>query len=142
MSGAWVSDVIRRLVRERARGLCEYCLLHEDGLPFTFHVDHVIAEKHGGLSLDHNLSYCCPDCNRAKGSDISTVVSGKLVRLFNPRIDEWKDHFALDGALIRARTRIGAGTIRLLGMNDGSRVQLRDVLLQAGSYPGPQARVS
>ncbi len=140
MSGAWISDAIRELVRERAQGLCEYCLLHEGGLPFTFHVDHVIAEKHRGVSLDHNLCYCCPDCNRAKGSDITTVVYGKPVRLFNPRIDAWNEHFALDCALIRGRTRMGVGTVRLLAMNDGSRLQLREVLSRAGAYPSPPAR--
>ena len=39
---------VRAHVRRRARHSCEYCLLHDDDLPaFSFHVEHVIARKHG-----------------------------------------------------------------------------------------------
>ncbi len=57
-----------------------------DGI-HTFQVDHVISEKHGGPTEEHNLAFCCPFCNRAKGSDIASLVESELVRLFNPRID-------------------------------------------------------
>ncbi len=135
MSLTWISEQLRRLVRERADYRCEYCLLHEEDAAYGFHVDHVIAEKHQGPTEDHNLSYSCPACNRAKGSDISTLVNSKLVRLFNPRIDLWADHFVLDGAVIKARSLIGSGTLRLLGFNDEPRVELRRLLILAGRYP-------
>ncbi len=108
-------------------------------MPFRFHIDHVIAEKHDGPSSDHNLCLCCPDCNRAKGSDISTQVNGRLVRLYNPRIDDWSTHFVLEEGLIRSRTLIGAATLKLLDINDAQRLALRRILQLAGRYPNEAA---
>ncbi|WP_133793039.1 HNH endonuclease [Prosthecobacter fusiformis] len=139
MSGSWISEELRRLVTSRASGLCEYCLLHETDSAYGFHVDHVIAEKHDGPTDDHNLCLCCPPCNRAKGSDISTLVNGKMVRLFNPRIDIWAEHFALDGIVIRAKSLSAAGTLKLLRINDGPRLQLRQLLVDSGRFPSQAA---
>lgn len=135
-----IPAVLREMVRQRAAFLCEYCLAHEEDSASGFHVDHVIAEKHHGPTEDHNLSLCCPACNRAKGSDISTRINDKLVRLYNPRIDLWAEHFTLDGAHIKARSLMGAGTIRLLRMNDPARVQLRALLMAAGRFPSAAAQ--
>lgn len=35
-------------VRRRAAGRCEYCLFPESASELPFHIDHIIAEKHGG----------------------------------------------------------------------------------------------
>ena len=140
MSRSWISDAMIELVRLRAQRLCEYCLIHEDDSVWGLQVDHVIAEKHGGPTAEHNLCYACPPCNRAKGSDLTTVINGKLVRLFNPRIDVWNEHFALDGPRIKARSRIGNGTISLLGINDSDRLEMRRILVLAGTYPSAAAR--
>jgi hypothetical protein len=32
----------RRLIQARARHRCEYCRMHEDDDPYTFHVEHII----------------------------------------------------------------------------------------------------
>ncbi len=139
MSSAYIPETIRSEVRLRSDGLCEYCLLRELDMGRTFHLDHVIAKKHEGPTEDHNLSNCCPDCNRRKGSDIATIVKGEVVRLFNPRIDVWGDHFELDGADIRPRSIIGEGTIRLLGLNDRFRIAMRRALIAEGRFPSPEA---
>ncbi|MBL9133418.1 MAG: HNH endonuclease [Verrucomicrobiaceae bacterium] len=135
MSLSRIPAELRLRVRERATGRCEYCLLHERHSDFSFHVDHVIAEKHGGPTEEHNLCLACPECNRAKGSDISTMINGRYARLFNPRIEDWADHFVLNGAVIMARSRIAAGTIRLLDLNNATRVATRASLLLEGRYP-------
>jgi len=139
MSSTYIPEGMRTEVRRRSEGLCEYCLLRELDLGRTFHLDHVIAEKHEGPTDDHNLSNCCPDCNRRKGSDIATIVKGAMVRLFNPRIDVWSDHFLLDGAFIRPQTDVGEGTIRLLGLNDRFRIAIRHALMAEGRFPSPAA---
>ena len=36
----------RRLVRERAEFRCEYCRIHEDDEPYSFHLEHIIPKKH------------------------------------------------------------------------------------------------
>ncbi len=139
MSESWISAKLRRLVQERASNLCEYCLISFDDFGTGFHIDHVIGEKHAGPTLDHNLCFACMECNLAKGSDLATLVQGELVRLFNPRIDSWIEHFALDGPVIRSRTKIGEGTLRLLGMNEPARIGLRKMLIKAGRYPSERA---
>ncbi len=134
---SYVSARLRRLVELRAEGLCEYCLIHESDTYVGCQVDHIISEKHGGLTESENLAYACACCNRAKGSDIASIASdtGELARLFNPRADRWSDHFELQGPLIQPRTPIGEGTVRTLGLNSAERILDRQVLRQVGRYP-------
>ena len=121
-----VDAALRRLVRQRADDRCEYCGLHQDELPFvTFHVEHIIARKHGGISDESNCCLACHWCNLNKGSDIATRVEGQLVPLFHPRTQTWAEHFSRQSDLIVGLTPIGRGTVRLLDMNDEDRRQIR-----------------
>jgi hypothetical protein len=143
VSKGYISAELRRLVASRADFLCEYCLLHEDDLFFRCEVDHIISERHGGSTSEDNLAYACFFCNRNKGSDIASVEpkTGELVRLFNPRLDSWPEHFELEegGALIVPRSAIGEATIRLLGLNLRDRLLERETLQEVGRYPSVQA---
>ena len=42
---------LRRRIRERSNGQCEYCFISEEDTYFTHEPDHVIAEKHGGETV-------------------------------------------------------------------------------------------
>jgi len=138
---SYVPAALRRLVAERASGVCEYCLLHESDGYLKFEVEHVIAEKHGGATSAENLAYACAACNRYKGSDIASVTPGvgTLTRLFNPRVDRWPSHFALNGPWINPLTDVGEATVRMLSLNDPDRVAERELLAAAGRYPPPEA---
>ena len=125
MSQTPIPPALRERVRQRAHRLCEYCLLHERDGVHAFHVDHVISEKHQGPTGKHNLAFACPFCNRAKGSDIAGLADGTPVRLFNPRIDAWVDHFGFEAERIVAKSNIGAVTATLLDFNDAHRLALR-----------------
>lgn len=91
-----VGPEARALVWERAGGRCEYCQIAQDDDVLTFHVDHVVAGKHGGASHPDNLCLACSPCNLHKGSDITSVDPATLevVRLFNPRTSRWDEHFS------------------------------------------------
>lgn len=106
MSPARISSALRREVRERANGCCEYCLLPEEQAFFPHEPDHIIATKHGGPSTIDNLALACFDCNRFKGSDIASIdpAHGELTPLFNPRTQEWSEHFSLERGRINPRT--------------------------------------
>ena len=52
---SYVSSELRRFVRERSQGLCEYCLIHESDTFYGCQVDHIISEKHGGPTVDGNI---------------------------------------------------------------------------------------
>jgi hypothetical protein len=51
-----ISPALRKEVRERAEGCCEYCLLPEEQAFFPHEPDHIIATKHGGQSTIDNLA--------------------------------------------------------------------------------------
>ena len=139
---SYVSEELRRLVESRARGLCEYCLVHQSDTFFGCQVDHIISEKHGGATQADNLAYACTICNRAKGTDIGSIApsTGELTRLFNPRSDRWLDPFQLNGVLIEPRTPVGEATARVLGFNETERVLEREALRHVGRYPPREAR--
>ena len=128
---------LRRQVAARAGNCCEYCLAHQDVGASTHQIDHVIAEKHGGLTASHNLALSCTSCNRRKGSDISSVdpLTGITVPLFNPRTQRWADHFQLDGVSIIGRSPEGRATISLLELNSYERTVERYEWMAGGAYP-------
>jgi hypothetical protein len=59
MAQKYVPVALRRLVRARANERCEYCLVPESMALATHWVDHVVAEKHGGLTEEGNLALSC-----------------------------------------------------------------------------------
>lgn len=136
MSRTYIGAELRRQVALRAELRCEYCRLAEEDTVFGCQVDHIISEKHGGLTTADNLAYACTFCNQHKGSDIASLdAKGNLIRLFNPRIDLWAEHFAVVGLLIQARTSIAEATIRLLGFNTPERLIEREALAKIGRFP-------
>jgi hypothetical protein len=60
---------------------------------------------------------------------------GELQALFNPRIDDWDEHFAWDGPVLRGKTPVGRTTIDVLRMNLSDRVEHRQLLMDAGLFP-------
>jgi hypothetical protein len=61
----YVAAATRRLVRARAQGRCEYCLIHEDDVLLPHEPDHIIASKHRGVTDKDNLAWTCFVCNRS-----------------------------------------------------------------------------
>lgn len=135
MSLTHVPAELRRLVWERAGGLCEHCRIAES-LTFVPHeIDHIVAEKHGGETAAENLALCRTLCNRRKGSDLSSIdpQTGEVTPLFHPRRDRWSDHFRFDGPRLDPLTAMGQATVRLLGFNAEVRLAERTALASAVS---------
>jgi len=125
----------RQLVRTRADDRCEYCHLPQAAAPFlTFHIEHVQAQQHVEDDSLENLALACPDCNRHKGPNLTTIdpQTRLIVRLFHPRQDVWDAHFEYRGAILVGRTLVGEATIRLLQMNTVERVEMRAELHASG----------
>jgi hypothetical protein len=116
-------------------------LIHEDDAFFGCEVDHIISEKHDGPTEANNLAYACAFCNRAKGSDVGSIVqrTGAFVRFFNPRIELWAEHFVLEGVRIVALSDIGEVTTRILDFNNEERLFERQTLHAIGRYPSAGA---
>ena len=123
-----MDETTRRLVRERAADTCEYCGLKQQEQPaFRLHIEHIIAQKHGGTDELENLALACRHCNLHKSSNLSGIdkETGEMVRLLHPRQDVWSEHFTRDEARIVGLTGIGRTTVAVLGMNKPARVRLR-----------------
>ena len=135
----YIPAELHRLVTARAGYCCEYCHLSQDDASFTFHIEHVIAEKHGGKTTADNLCLSCPECNTFKGSDIASLddLGGipTLSLLYNPRTQRWSDHFRLDGVSIEPLTPEGRVTVRILQMNRPEAVAERELFSRLGTYP-------
>ena len=128
-----MDKILRALVRERATDRCEYCQVHqEDDSFFSFAIDHIVSEQHGGQTTAGNLALSCFRCNLHKGPNIAgrDKKTRKLVPLFNPRRHKWSHHFAWNGPRLIGRTAIGRVTIEILAMNHSDAVALRESLLQ------------
>ena len=118
-------------IRERADHRCEYCRLPQSAFPLPFQIDHVRAEKHGGETIESNLALACTHCNRHKGPNIAGIDAEtcQIVRLFNPRTDNWEHHFEADGNQLRGKTAIGRATVEVLEMNDRDQLLVRRALV-------------
>ena len=127
---------LRRVVIERAKGKCEYCLVHQDDTPFTHPIDHIIAIRHGGQTVADNLALACLECNRNKGADLTTIdpLTGAITPLFHPRKQAWHEHFHLEGEQIVGLTAIGRATVILLRLNDPMRLMEREALMTIERY--------
>lgn len=134
---SYIPDKIRRFVKERANNCCEYCLIHQDDAFKSFEIDHIYAEKHGGETIENNLSCCCSECNRHKGTDLASIdeTNGQITPLFHPRKQIWADHFRLNGTAIEPLTPEGRVTVRLLQLNNDERVEERSELIALSRYP-------
>ena len=76
-------------------------------------------------------------CNRFKGADVGSIdlQTGELIRLFNPRQDQWRNHFHLAEGTIEPLSTVGVVTVKLLRLNATERLVERLLLQELGSYP-------
>jgi hypothetical protein len=138
MSKTYIPTSLRQEVLERAGGCCEYCRLNLTTSAFNFTIDHIIAEKHDGETLLDNLCLSCFLCNSFKGSDLTSVdreYGFQITPLFNPRLQQWDDHFVLQGSQIIGRSGEGRVTAKMLQFNTSERMEHRTTLIRLGSYP-------
>jgi len=126
---------LQKLVWERAASRCEYCRMPQRLDRPRFEVDHVLSEKHGGLTVEGILALACFFCNRFKGSNLSGIdpVTRLIRPLFNPRRDLWKEYFFWDGPWLRGFTPEGRATIVVLRINDPPRVAFPELLAESGN---------
>jgi 5-methylcytosine-specific restriction endonuclease McrA len=119
---------IRNFVRDRAGNRCEYCGLPQSAIPYlTFPIDHIRAQQHGGSDDPSNLALACGHCNAHKGPNLSGIdpETDQTVELFNPRKDNWSEHFAVRGIYITGLTPKGRATVAVLAMNSSMQLATR-----------------
>lgn len=127
---------LQRRVGERAGDRCEYCRLPQDGQEATFHVDHVAPVRAGGPTVFENLALACVSCSHRRGarSLAPDPASGAPVPIFDPRRDDWREHFALRDGLIESALPTGRATIAALALNRPIAVAIRLELIAIDRY--------
>jgi hypothetical protein len=133
---------MRRRVISRAQGRCEYCQTQQI-IVVSMEIDHILPEAAGGKTNLANLCFACIGCNGFK-LDFRTGVdaqTGKEARLFNPRTQKWRDHFAWseDGVYVVGLTATGRAAVERLRMNREAMVIARRMWVSAGWHP-PKAK--
>lgn len=134
-----IPAALRRSVRERANGLCEYCRSSDNISNASFHCDHILPRNTDGKTELANLAWACPWCNTHKHAKTHAhdPETGQRVPLFNPRLKQWKRHFmwSENFLYIIGRTRIGRATVDALNMNRSEHVNRRKLLQPSGEHP-------
>src|SRR5262249_48133299 len=104
-------------------------------------VDHVVALKHGGVTVADNLALSCALCNKHKGTDLTSLdpETGVLAPLFHPRRQRWGAHFELSGSRIHPLTPSARATAGLLQPNPPDRLAERALMIAARLIQPPPA---
>jgi hypothetical protein len=102
-------------------------------------IDHILPIAKGGSDTEDNLCLACELCNQYKWAKTHSVdpQTGQQVVLFNPRQQNWADHFSwsVDGTEIVGLTAYGRATIVALNLNNELAVTVRRNWIQAGWHP-------
>ncbi len=139
MSRPYISKELRLAIAELDKYRCAYCLSAEalSGIALTF--DHIIPLAAGGETTADNLCLACHSCNGFKNVQIlrTDPQTGKSVPLFNPRTQQWLDHFRWDesGTQIEGITDIGRATVSALKLNNSLIVKARTRWVISGWHP-------
>lgn len=134
-----ISAKLRKTVTDRAKKLCEYCLMSLDFPHDPFEVEHIISISKRGKTISSNLALSCRECNLFKSDKTEgfDAVSDETVRLFNPRKDVWNEHFgwAKDFTIVIGLTPIGRVTVEVLKLNRQCLINQREMLYKFGKHP-------
>ena len=134
-----ISNALRAKVRAQAENRCGYCGTRQEYIPWTLEVEHIVPKSKGGAEDEENLWLACHACNLFKGAQTygRDPLTGRRVRLFNPRQQQWKRHFqwSEDGAFIIGHTACGRATVIALNLNNMVAVTVRQNWIAAGWHP-------
>jgi hypothetical protein len=134
-----ISRRVREQVSKQAGYQCGYCRTHQSIAGYRLTIDHIIPEARGGKNLEENLWLACVACNQYKGARVRgrDPKTERRVRLFNPRLQEWRAHFrwSEDGIEIIGLTPCGRATVTALQLNRAEIMAARWLWVQAGWWP-------
>jgi len=137
-----VTDIaapLRARIIAQAGNRCGYCRAHQQYVYDTLHIEHITPRARGGSNEEANLWLACGLCNRAKREQTHgrDPVTGRRVRLFHPRRQQWQRHFqwSADGTEIIGRTVCGRATVAALYLNSDLAVLVRLNWIKVGWHP-------
>lgn len=129
-----VTQQIRQLVGDRAKGCCEYCLSQTQFSPQSFSVEHIHPRSLGGKTELDNLALACAGCNGHKYNKTQALdpTTNTMADLYHPRKHNWAEHFAWNEeyTIILGLTPVGRATVAALQLNRSALQNLRAILFQ------------
>lgn len=140
MTRSRISVAVEQSVRQAAQNRCGYCLSPQRLVMARMEIDHIVPISKGGSDEESNLWLACPLCNRHKGNRTTAIdpETGNSVPLFNPRTQNWFEHFtwSKDGLRIMGLTPIGRATVVALHLDDDpDALFVRSFWVEAGWHP-------
>lgn len=131
-----LTNRIKQSVRKHANNRCEYCLKPSLVCDVNHQIDHIISKRHKGSDELDNLALACFECNNAKGADVGAYdpITNLLMPFYNPRRQNWNDHFELIDYIIIGKTPNGRATVEFLNINTQEQISVRRDLIMAGNW--------
>ena len=133
----YISSALHKLVVDRAGNCCEYCELSQLGQEASFHIDHVLPVAAGGRTVENNLALACVSCSLRKAVRQTAVdpQTGQDEPIYNPRRQNWSDHFRWDGVQLVGTTATARATISALRLNRPIILAIRAEEILIGRHP-------
>ena len=139
MSRSYIPGALRQQIAEEAQHRCGYCLTVQEYTAMPMHIEHIIPLDAGGETTVDNLWLACPLCNGHKATKVEGAdpLTGQIVPLFNPRHQQWTEHFqwSADSTQIIGQTATGRVTVIALQLNNDHFVRARRRWVLAGWHP-------
>jgi hypothetical protein len=133
-----IPNAMRQRVIQRAGERCEYCRTLQ-AIVVEMEIDHIIPLSANGATTLDNLCLACVSCNAAKLDFQSAIdpATGLDVALFNPRLQQWAEHFTWseDGIYLLGLTPAGRATVERLRVNRERIIHARIIWVKAGWHP-------
>ncbi len=134
-----ISKELNDVIRETSKNRCGYCLTPQNLSSYKLEIEHIYPVSKGGTSEKVNLCLACRHCNLHKAAKVFgfDVVSARRVKLFNPNLQNWTEHFSWDKeqTSIIGITPCGRATIYALKTNDALQTNARQVWKLTGLFP-------
>ena len=134
-----IARAMREKIAAEARYRCGYCLTDQRISGAQMHIEHIIPLARDGSSEESNLWLSCAWCNSFKGAQTEAIdpQTGQQVSLFNPRRQNWLEHFtwSTDGLRIVGLTPTGRATVDALRLNNEYIIPARRYWVLAGWHP-------
>jgi len=136
---AKIKKDLDEIIRRQAKNRCGYCLNPQELIPYRLEIEHILPKALGGESTEENLWLACRECNahKAKKTKAVDTLTGKTVKLFNPRRQIWREHFEFsqDNSQIIGKNPCGRATIESLQINNFYQTTARSIWIEMNKFP-------
>ncbi len=132
-----LSKKLKTKICQQAQNRCGYCLLPQSLNPTVLEIEHLLPTAKGGTDEEENLWLSCRLCNGYKGVQTQALddETDQIVGLFNPRTQDWHEHFEWNQEKMVGKTACGRATVKALKLNNEIILPVRKRWITAGWFP-------